>query len=64
LPPFLAVKRETDLVALAAFILAFAAVACQVTTCTVGINDALIVQLKTAPDKWGAPACEEALSSL
>lgn len=35
----------------------------QMVTCTVDVDDALIAQPKTTPNKWSAPACREALSS-
>lgn len=34
----------------------------ETATCTVDVNDAVIAQLST-PNRWSAPACEEALSS-
>lgn len=35
----------------------------QTVTCTVDVTAALLDQLRTTPNKWGAPPCREALSS-
>lgn len=35
----------------------------QTASCTVDVTAELLDQLKTTPNKWGAPACREALSS-